>query len=181
MTRAEPTAAARAVASRKGTIAVGPNEDEKSRQERRGERSPLPTEDQPEWIPEESAWDESSENLDLTEWLRRRRAAQEPVRLEDEDRLEAEWEDLQEMRDESPAWVDLSEIDAMYAESASRGMADSAAKHESVEIAINHASDRQARPGQAPPAPSPRERARAAQRWEQNREYYETQHREWRL
>lgn len=96
---------------------------------------------------------------------------------EDDHRLDQEAgdpsEDEEAIRDESPAWVDLWEIDAIYAQSAANGMADNTAKHAAIEAATHRASAQSGGPHRAP---SPRDRARAAQRWEKNREYVESRY-----
>lgn len=131
-----------------------------------------------EWMPLGTTVDERRGVEDVEEWLRRERSREGTTEPGHEDLLEAEWEDQQAMRDESPAWVDLSEVDEMYAASAGRGMADTSAMNTAVDIAVERGAARQARPGQPQPMPSQRERARAAQRWEQNREYVEARHQE---
>lgn len=138
------------------------------------------------WMPR-SDDDEASADVDVAEWLRRHRARQPVIELEDEDRFEMAWEspevDQREdaWREEPPVWIDMSEVDALYAESAARGMADADAKSRAVDVAADHAAAQAARPGEPQPVVSQHERARAAQRWEQNREYMESQHQERRL
>lgn len=90
---------------------------------------------------------------------------------------EADQAEQEEMiRRESSAAVDLYAIDAMYAQSAANGMADSKGKNLALEAAVTEAAHR--RSGGTRPAapPTQRDRARAAQRWEQNREYVESRH-----
>lgn len=79
-------------------------------------------------------------------------------------------------RRDSTAAVDLYAIDTMYARSAANGMADNKGKNLAVETAVTDAAQQRAgAPGRAAP-PTRRDRARAAQRWEQNREYVESRH-----
>lgn len=79
-------------------------------------------------------------------------------------------------RSEGSAAVDLYTVDAMYARSAANGMADSKGKHLAVEIAVDEAAERRAGRNRRPAPATRRDRARAAQRWEQNREYVESRH-----
>lgn len=148
---------------------MGSDEREQNRPARGEDRAGQWDDAREGWLPHGRA-DEAE--VDVAEWLQRERARQQPIYPEHEDLLEAEWEEQQPVvRDERPVWIDLSEVDALYAASAERGMADTTAKHRAVDVAADHAAARQARPGQPRPVPSARERARAAQRWEQNREY----------
>lgn len=80
------------------------------------------------------------------------------------------------IRRESPEWVDLWEIDAIYARSAANGMADTTAKSAAVDAAVQQAAMRRGGRNQSPAGATHRDRARAAQRWEQNREYVESRH-----
>lgn len=148
---------------------MGSDEREQNRPARVDDRAGQWDVEREGWLPHGRA-DEAE--VDVEEWLRQHRARQQPIDPEHEDLLEAEWEQLQPVvRDDQPVWIDLSEVDALYATSAGRGLADTTAKHRAVDVAADHASSRQAQPGQPRPVPSSRERARAAQRWEQNREY----------
>lgn len=104
-----------------------------------------------------------------------------PRRREDrrEDRREHETDLVEQeemIRRESTATVDLYAIDAMYAQSADNGMADSKGKRLAVEAAVTEAAQRRAGGNRQAAAPTQRDRARAAQRWEQNREYVESRH-----
>lgn len=86
-------------------------------------------------------------------------------------------EEDEEIRRESPEWVDLWEIDAVYARLAAHGMADTTAKNAAVDAAVQQAAMRRGGHARAAPGRSThRDRARAAQRWEQNREYVESRH-----
>lgn len=114
---------------------------------------------------------------DLEDDITEERVARRESLREEDHRLDQEaWdpsEDDEAIRDESPAWVDLWEIDAIYAQSAANGMADNTAKHAAIEAATHHAGARSGGPHRAP---SPHDRARAAQRWEKNREYVESRY-----
>lgn len=90
-----------------------------------------------------------------------------PKRVQDADR------ELEETTRDASASVDLYALDAMYAQSAANGMADSTGKALAVETAVAEAAQRRSG-GTRPPTRS--DRARAAQRWEQNREYVESRH-----
>lgn len=74
--------------------------------------------------------------------------------------------------------VDLYAIDKAYAKSASNGMADSHGKNRAVDAAVEEAAARRSGgdPNSRAARPTRRDRARAAQRWEQNREYVEELH-----
>ena len=74
--------------------------------------------------------------------------------------------------DPSLAAVDLVELDAAYKRAAAAGRDDTAARDRAVAAAM--ASTAQRRKAGPPGAPTPRQRAVAAQRWEQNREYVES-------
>lgn len=80
------------------------------------------------------------------------------------------------IRRESSGGVDLYAIDAMYAHSAAKGMADNRGKNLAVEAAVTEATQRRSTGNRQTAPPTQRDRARAAQRWEQNREYVESRH-----
>lgn len=93
-------------------------------------------------------------------------------RKQDERRLETETS-----RREVEAAVDLYAIDKAYAKSASNGMADARGKSRAVDAAVEEAAaKRSGGGGDRTARPTQRDRARAAQRWEQNREYVEDLH-----
>lgn len=79
-------------------------------------------------------------------------------------------EELDTMHRDLPAPIDLGSIDAAYAASADRGRGDDASRDLAVAVAAERATP-PSRDGRPPIAPSNADRARAAQRWEQNREY----------
>lgn len=71
-----------------------------------------------------------------------------------------------------PAPIDLSSIDISYAAAANNGAIDGTSRERAVDVAVDQATA--ASGGRGRRWPSRRDRARAAQRWEQNREYVET-------
>ncbi|GAA3621618.1 hypothetical protein GCM10022199_27640 [Marihabitans asiaticum] len=75
--------------------------------------------------------------------------------------------------DPSLAAVDLVELDAAYKQAAAAGRDDGTARDRAVAAAM--ASTAQRRKAGPPDTPTPRQRTVAAQRWEQNREYVESQ------
>lgn len=81
-----------------------------------------------------------------------------------------------EEQDPSLGAVDLDVIDAMYAEAAADGRADSAALDRATIAALESRPRRQGA-DRVRRVPTRDQRAIAAQRWEQNRRYVEERHR----